>query len=79
MALPIPGLVAVSESLTVVATAVFVPFALASLVYLDARWRRSSAGSRDRALAPLAWGATTFLSGVACPLVAACYVAVRGR
>ncbi|WP_137284359.1 hypothetical protein [Halorussus salinisoli] len=79
MALPIPTLVPESESLAVAAAAILVPLVLASLIYLDARRRRSSPRSHGASLAPLAWGATTFFSGVGCLVVAACYVAVRGR
>jgi hypothetical protein len=74
---PTPG------SLGVAATALLVPLALATLVYLDARRRRGSVRARSSAraasLAPLAWGAATFFSGVGCVVVAACYLAVRIR
>lgn len=74
---PTPG------SLGVAATAFLVPLALATLIYLDARRRRRSGRSRSHSsaasLAPLAWGATTFFSGVGCVVVAACYVVVRNR
>ena len=79
MSFSIPLLEGVARPFTVTAAAVLVPLALASLVYLDARRRRGSARSRGRSLTPLAWGATTFFSGVGCVVVAACYVAVRVR
>lgn len=64
-----------AQSVPVLTVAVLLPLLLASVVYLDARRRRG----RKRSLAPLAWGATTFFSGVGCVVVAACYVAVRRR
>ena len=79
MPLPIPLLEGVPRPFALTAAAVLVPLALASLVYLDARRRRGPAGARGRSLAPIAWGATTFFSGVGCVVVAACYVAVRSR
>ncbi|WP_435176979.1 hypothetical protein [Halorussus sp. AFM4] len=78
MPLPAPALVPTVDSLAVGAAALLAPLALAVLVYADAR-RRSSRRSRGRSLAPLAWGATTFFSGVGCLVVAACYLAVRTR
>ena len=78
MPLPNPTLVPTVDSLAVGAAALVVPLLLGVLVYADAR-RRGSRRSRGRSLAPLAWGATTFFSGVGCLVVAACYVAVRAR
>lgn len=87
MSLPIPFLEGVPRPLAITAAALGVPLLLGSLVYLDARRRRrrgrtrsrGQAFSRSRSLTPLAWGATTFFSGLGCVLVAACYLAVRGR
>ncbi|PSP55630.1 hypothetical protein BRC82_04955 [Halobacteriales archaeon QS_1_67_19] len=62
-----------AQSVPMLAAAVLAPLVLASLVYLDARRRRG------RSLAPLAWGAMAFFSGVGCVVVAACYVAVSRR
>ena len=62
-----------------VAAAVLAPLALATLVYLDARRRRAASQTQVASLTPLAWGATTFFSGVGCVVVAACYVAVAAR
>jgi hypothetical protein len=77
---PTPGLLAPAlESLGVVAAAVLAPLALATLVYLDARRRRIASQAQVASLTPLAWGATTFFSGVGCVVVAACYVAVAAR
>ncbi|WP_276299242.1 hypothetical protein [Halorussus lipolyticus] len=67
------------ESLGVVAVAVLAPLSLATLVYLDARRRRATGNRRVASLTPLAWGATTFFSGVGCVVVAACYLAVTLR
>ncbi|NHN60377.1 MULTISPECIES: hypothetical protein [Halorussus] len=78
MPLPVPALVPTVDSLALGAAAVVVPLVFAVLVYADAR-RRSPRRSGGRSLAPLAWGATTFFSGVGCLVVAACYVAVRVR
>ncbi|UPV75475.1 hypothetical protein M0R89_05250 [Halorussus limi] len=79
MPLPHPSLSLELETLALAAAAVLVPLVLATLVYADARRRRGSPRSRGASLAPVAWGATTFFSGVGCVVVAACYVAVRGR
>lgn len=79
MSLPDPSLALGLESLGVAAAAVLAPLALAALVYADARRQRGSASSRRASLAPVAWGATTFFSGVGCVVVAACYLVVRNR
>ncbi|UPW01509.1 hypothetical protein M0R88_05235 [Halorussus gelatinilyticus] len=79
MPLPTSSLAVGFETLSLAAVAVLVPLVLASLVYADARRRRSVAHSRGASLAPLAWGATTFFSGVGCVVVAACYLLVQSR
>ncbi len=84
MPLPTPSLALEVETLALAAAAVLAPLVVASLVYADARRRRADtrrgdARSRGASLAPLAWGAATFFSGVGCAVVAACYLVVRSR
>jgi hypothetical protein len=73
----LPTLGPVPDPVVVIAAAVVAPLALAWLVYIDARRRRTT--GRGASLAPLAWAATTFFSGPGCPVVVACYAVVRSR